>query len=214
MIIFKLWCSLEELIPRWLKAVCVDLNLSWQLNCITECENDHSRFRLWKLSRRVWPKLCNFHSDVWNQCPKLQWLTANARRFWRNLTPYSIIMAFSRAGILSMYRFFLGNLLVKLDAIIKNDYVPNDIRPLSINLKVVSLNIKLSITTKPNEYDCAINSRKGIRSTSSIETNAFGTSTLPAPTPRRQLLVTQSEPSIWWSLMTLMAGFLKFWVQL
>ena len=34
-----------------------------------------------------------------------------------------------------------------------DDYVPNDIRPLNINLKVVSLNIKLSITITHNQND-------------------------------------------------------------
>ena len=61
--------------------------------------------------------------------------------------------------------------------------------PLNINLKVVSQNIKLSITITLNEYDCATNSRKGICNTR-IEINAFGTSTLPVPTARRQLFVT------------------------
>ena len=58
-----------------------------------------------------------------------------------------------------------------------NDYVPNDMKPLNMNLKVVSLNIKLSITVLDSDYDSANNSRKGICNTSSIETNAFGTST-------------------------------------
>ena len=43
-----------------------------------------------------------------------------------------------------------------------NDYVPNDIRPLNINLEQVSLNIKYSITSILNEHDCANNSRKMI----------------------------------------------------
>ena len=40
------------------------------------------------------------------------------------------------------------------------DYQPNDIRPLNINLVVVSRNIKLSISIIYNEYNCANNSRK------------------------------------------------------
>ena len=58
-------------------------------------------------------------------------------------------------------------------SLVLRDYVPNDMRSLNINLKVVSLKIKLSTTIIHNEYDCGNNSRKGISNTSSIETNAF-----------------------------------------
>ena len=70
------------------------------------------------------------------------------------------------------------------------DYVPNDIRPLNINLKVGSLNVKLSITNTYNQKDCVNNSRKGIHNTSRMEANAFGIWTSPIPTARQQLFVT------------------------
>ena len=70
------------------------------------------------------------------------------------------------------------------------DYVPNDIRPVNINLEVVSLNIKLSISIIHNEYDCANKNLNGVCITISIETNTFGISTSPLPIARRQLFVT------------------------
>ena len=71
-----------------------------------------------------------------------------------------------------------------------DDYVPNDIRPMNLNVEVVSLNKKLTISYIHNEYDWANNSRKGIFNTISMETNTFGIPTLPVPTDQPQLLVT------------------------
>ena len=83
-----------------------------------------------------------------------------------------------------------ATLFSMFQSIFINDYVPNDKRPLNINLKVVQLNINLSKRLIHNDYDWANNSREWICNTNSIEINAFGLSTLPVPTARQQLLVT------------------------
>ena len=83
------------------------------------------------------------------------------------------------------------------------NYVPNDLKPLNIHSKVVSLNIKLSITIIHDEYGCANNTSKGICNTSNIETNAFGTSTLPVPTARWQLFMTFLRSEILFYLLPL-----------
>ena len=74
--------------------------------------------------------------------------------------------------------------------LLHRDYVPEDMRPLDINLEVISLNIKLSVTIINIEYSCANDSRQEIFNNSSTETNAFRTSTTPVPTTRRHLFVT------------------------
>ena len=70
-----------------------------------------------------------------------------------------------------------------------HDYVANDVRQLNIKSKIFFLDNKVSITINDDEYDSADNSGKGICNTISIETNSFGTSTLPVPTARRPVYV-------------------------